>query len=127
MKKPVSSFILRIGLGLIFLFFGIGKFQNDIWAETMKNMPIFSLIPLNINTIVTIDGVIEVLTGIFLILGIFTRMTALIASLQLAAILFLLKFEETRDIGLLAMAISLTITGSNFLSIDNLINKDKNE
>lgn len=119
------SFILRIGLGIVFLIFGIGKFTGDIWAETIKAMPIFNSIPININTIVIIIGIMEVLTGLCLILGLFTRFFASLASLQLIMILILLKFGEVRDIGLLAAALSLAISGSRFLSIDNLRNKDE--
>src|SRR3989344_4520326 len=113
-----SPFILRIGLGLVFLIFGIGKFTGDIWAETIKAMPFFTSLPLSIELIVILIGLVEIITGLSLIIGFKTRIFAMIASLQLISILLLLKFEEIRDIGLLAAAISLSITGSDFLTIN---------
>jgi uncharacterized membrane protein YphA (DoxX/SURF4 family) len=105
----IALLILRISLGVVFLIFGIGKFQNDIWAQTIRNMEFFHGLPWSLDVTVLMIGVVETITGAALIAGIFTRLFAAVAAAQLMGILILLKFEETRDIGLLGAAIFLAI------------------
>ena len=113
MKSKYSNLILRLGLGIVFLIFGIGKFRNDIWSETIKNMTLFqNLVPFSLDIFVILIGVVEVLIAIFLIFGLFTRITALVAALELISILFLLKFQDVREIGLLAIALVLLLERS---------------
>lgn len=109
MKHEFASTILRVSLGIVFLIFGIGKFQDDIWAQTIKSMEIFQKLPWGVSVSVIIIGISEVVTGVFLILGIFTRIFSMIASLQLLTILMLLQFQEVRDIGLLGAAVYMAL------------------
>ncbi len=109
MKDKIAFTILRVSLGVVFLIFGIGKFQDDIWAQTIKSMEIFQELPWDVGITVFLIGVSEVVTGAFLILGVFTRLFSAIASLQLLVILVLLQFQEIRDIGLLGAAIYMAL------------------
>jgi len=56
MKNNFVSLIMRISLGTVFLMFGIGKFRNDIWAETIKGMDFFLKLPWNVNISVVVIG-----------------------------------------------------------------------
>lgn len=125
MKNKLAFLIMRISLGAVFLIFGIGKFKNDIWVETIKSMDFFLKLPWNVNISIIAIGLMEVVIGIALIIGLFTRFFAAVAAAQLIGILFLLKFEETRDIGLLGMAIYLAIADNGSFSIDWLWRKHK--
>ena len=109
MKDKIAFTILRVSLGVVFLIFGIGKFQDDIWAQTIKSMEVFQELPWDVGITVFLIGVSEVVTGAFLILGVFTRLFSAIASLQLLVILVLLQFQEIRDIGLLGAAIYMAL------------------
>lgn len=109
MRNRYAFLALRISLGIVFLIFGIGKFRNDIWAETIKTMDIFLKLPWNVDLSVFLIGVMETATGIALITGFFTRLFAAIAAAQLVGILFLLKFGEIRDIGLLGAALYIAV------------------
>ena len=120
--------LLRISLGGIFLYFGIGKFRGDIWAETMKTMEFFQMLPWNVEVLVHTIGIIEVLTGGFLVLGVFTRMAAILAAGQLIGILLLLRFQEIRDIGLLAASLYLAVVSDGTANPCRFFGKqDKNE
>ncbi len=125
LKNNSAFFIMRVSLGVIFLAFGIGKFQNDIWAETIKGMGFFQNLPWNVNLSVVLIGTMEVLTGVAFIIGLFTRFFAALAAVQLAGILILLKFQEIRDIGLLAMAVYMAIVDNPVFAIDRLWRKNK--
>ncbi len=125
MKKNIALFILRVGLGIVFLIFGIGKFRNDIWAETIRTMDFFIRLPWGVNITVTLIGITEILTGAALIVGLFTRFFAAVAAAQLMGIPILLKFQETRDMGLLGMAIYMAIVENDAFAIDRLWRKGK--
>jgi uncharacterized membrane protein YphA (DoxX/SURF4 family) len=128
MNKEYVPLILRIGLGIPFFWFGIDKFFNPIfWArfipEYMK-----SLIPISINSFMYLQGTIEVLVGIFLIIGLFTRITSYLSSIILIVVIISVGFNNIslRDVGLLSISISLIYLNSGKLSIDNLRGKLKN-
>lgn len=125
MKNKLAFLALRAALGMVFLIFGIGKFKNDIWAETIRAMDFFIRLPWDVNISVVLIGITEILTGAALIIGLFTRFFSAVAAAQLMGILILLKFEEARDIGLLGMAIYMTITDNKAFSADWFRRKNK--
>jgi len=112
--------ILRASLGVVFLLFGIGKFQNDIWAQTIRGMSFFLKLPWNINISIFLIGMSEVEIGLALICGLFTRFFAALAALELLGILILLRFAEARDIGLLGMAVYLAMVRNNGFGFNHL-------
>lgn len=121
--EEYSIFIIRIGLAVVFLLFGIDKFINpESW---FVYVPIFILQFTNLNFFIFLLGILETIIGLFLLIGFLNRLAALIAALFLLSIIFTIGYNEitVRDIGLLAMAISLIITKSNLLSLDSLIKK----
>lgn len=125
MVKSIGLFILRVSLGLVFLSFGIGKFQNDYWARSMEAMVFFRSLPWSAALSVQLAGLIEVATGAALIAGLFTRFFAALACGQLVVILALLNFQEIRDIGLLGAALYLTLSKDSVFGIDRLLNRHK--
>jgi uncharacterized membrane protein YphA (DoxX/SURF4 family) len=88
-------------------------------------MDFFTRLPWNVNVSVILIGLIEILTGIGLIAGLFTRLVATMAVVQLMGILFLLKFEEIRDIGLLGMAIYIAISDEDSFGVNWFLKKRK--
>lgn len=123
MKGKIAFTILRVSLGVVFLVFGVGKFQDDIWAQTIKSMEIFQGLPWDVDVTVFLIGVSEVVTGTFLILGIFIRIFSTIASLQLGTILILLQFQEIRDIGLLGMAIYMALVKEESFGFNRILTR----
>jgi uncharacterized membrane protein YphA (DoxX/SURF4 family) len=109
MKAKIARFILRGSLGAVFLIFGIGKFQNDYWARTMASLPFITALPWPAQASVWGVGVLECLTGLFLLSGFFVRPAAIAAAIQLTGILLLLQFQEIRDIALLGCALFLAL------------------
>ena len=120
MRNKIAVTILRVSLGVVFLIFGIGKFQDDIWAETIKSMAVFRGLPWSVNITVLLVGSSEVITGVFLILGFLTRFFSAVAAVQLLMILFLLQFQETRDIGLLGAAVYMALVKDTSLGVREL-------
>jgi uncharacterized membrane protein YphA (DoxX/SURF4 family) len=114
-----------VSLGIVFLRFGLGKLQHDYWARTIMMMDIFKLLPWDVSVTVQIIGLVEVITGIALISGFFTRLFAGIAGLMLMGILVLLNFSEIRDIALFTQALFLVMTKDEAYGICSLFKKTK--
>jgi len=125
MRRKLAWFILRVSLGAVFLIFGIGKFRNDIWAQTMRTMDFFQRLPWNVDTSIILAGITEVIIGICLILGFLSRFAAAVAVLMLVSILWLFSFQEIRDFGLLGAAACLMITPEVSWGIDWLVQAKK--
>lgn len=123
MKNRFAFLILRLSLGSVFLIFGIGKFRNDVWAQTIRSMDFFLRLPWDVGVSVFLIGLTETATGLALITGFFTRFFAVIAALQLSAILVLLNFQENRDIALLGAAIYIAIVNERSFNICSLWRK----
>ena len=123
MLRKIAFIILRVGLGIVFLLFGMNKFRGDIWAQTISNMEFFKHLPWNVNVSICLIGGSEIVVGVLLIAGVFIRFAGIIASAELLAILILLKFSETRDIGLLASAFYIAAAPSDDFGVVWFIKK----
>jgi len=118
----LAPFILRVVAGLIFMNLGVLAFKNE------KERWVISLSTLNIpnpRMAVKIFGVIEIISGISLILGFYTQIAALI----LALLTFTEAYVEYKDpailkrnfvfyIMLLAITLSLLLSGAGAFAID---------
>jgi uncharacterized membrane protein YphA (DoxX/SURF4 family) len=118
MKDKIPLVILRVGVGLVFLAFGIGKFQNDYLARTLQSMGLFQALPWDVHISTNLIGLLELFTGFLLMLGWFGHLAAGLAVAQLTVILFLFGFSEIRDLGLLGAAVCLFLTDDKTLSLD---------
>lgn len=132
-KIDVSTFVLRIVLGISFFVHGLVKFQGGIgniagWFDSM-GIPGF---------LAYVVGTVELVGGIALILGVGTRIvSALLAIILIGAIVkvkLALGFLGTAemagyelDLAFLVIALFLAVNGSKQWAIDNLIfNSSKN-
>jgi len=125
-NQKYSITITRIGLALVLLWFGIDELLNpEKWFSYIPSwLP--SIIPFNIESFIILNGLVEIIIGILLLIGLYTRIIAFFAALHLLSITIAVGYNDIgiRDFGLLAMAISLVFSGAGFLSLDN---RNKNE
>ncbi|MGJ9385473.1 DoxX family protein [Salipaludibacillus sp. CF4.18] len=125
-KFEIGTLILRVVLGLIFFVHGLDKFQGGIentvgWFESI-GLPGFLAYGV---------GLLELLGGIALILGLFSRVVSgLLALIMVGAIVkvklsagFIGGYEL--DLALLAIAVFIAINGSKAYSLDQIILKGK--
>jgi len=125
-NQKYSTAIIRVGLALVLLWFGIDEIANP------KNW--FGFIPswlttsptFNIENLIILNGILEIIVGVLLLIGFYTRIVAFIAALHLLFITIIVGYNEigVRDFGLTLMAVSLIFSGAGVLSLDN--KKDKN-
>ena len=121
LPKSWSTLILRLGIGIVFLFFGVDKFIHpEVWINWVSPRLLYYF-PFPQEVFIYLDGGLEAIIGVMLILGFYTRIFALIASLLIVGILATVGITDVtlRDVAILAGALSLVLTGSDKLSVDN--------
>ena len=116
-----TQLILRIGLGVVFFWFGVDKFLNPVFWASFVPQYINSILPISMNLFIYLQGIIEAIIGLFIIIGLFTRISSFLAAIILVVIIISLGFNDVtvRDFGLLSIAIYLIFTGAGSLSLDN--------
>jgi putative oxidoreductase len=122
--QPLALLLLRCGLALVFIFHGYPKLfgKTAVFVSAFKDIGLPAYL-------VYLVGAVEVLGGLLLILGLFTRPAALLLLLDMAAALWKYNFNEglyaVRDYELplvLALAVLLlATTGAGPLSLDRLV------
>ncbi len=118
--KDYSTLILRISLALVFLYFGFSQaLTPDNWTGYLPGFMTNTIItPTNI---VVMNGIMEIVLGIFLAIGLFTKFASLLLGLHLIGIAATIGFNPlgVRDFGLAAATLSLFFSGAGKWSIDN--------
>jgi len=116
-----SMFVLRVSLGAIFLAHGLQKIAG--FEDIVKFFAAIGL-PAILAYVVT---AIETIGGAFLILGLFTRTAAVGIIMVMLGAIFSVKMSKgfingyEFEVSLLAMAAALVLSGSNTLSLGNLL------
>jgi len=122
-KVDVAVLILRIGIAVPFIYAGLGKF--GMTQKMVQGM--FMMVGFPAGTaaaLTTLFGALEVLAGLFILLGLLTRFSALwmVIVLVLAASFFKLDFTQGpaiwKDPGLLGASLALLIYGGGKYSVD---------
>ena len=117
MNEDVGKLLLRVGLGGVFLWFGIDKFVHpEIWVNYIPEwFPMIVSEGLFINLL----GIVESLIGFFVLVGFYSQFAAGFAALMLIPIIFSLGYNEimVRDVGLFFMAVGIVFLGSGRYSL----------
>lgn len=124
--RPVALLLLRCGLALVFLFHGYPKLfgKTAVFVSAFKaiGLPAF---------LVYVAGVVELIGGLMLAVGLFTRLAALLLLLDMIAAVWKYnlsegiyavgEYELPLVLGLAVLA--LATTGAGAFSLDNLIRR----
>lgn len=124
MRITQGAEFLRIGISLVLLWFGANQLFNTSawlgWAPAWAyNLPI------SVSSVIIANGMLEVFLGTLLILGIFTRLSALILGVHLVVIVLNIGYNDiaVRDFGLAIATFAVYLNGPDSLSIDRIIKK----
>lgn len=128
-QKNYAPVVLRISLALVFLYFGISQaIAPDNWTGYLPSFMTNTIItPTNI---VVMNGIMEIVLGIFLAIGLYTKFASLVLGIHLIGIALTIGFNPkgVRDLGLAAATLSLFCSGAGPWSIDNKHRvKDQNQ
>jgi putative oxidoreductase len=119
--KPLGLFVLRLGVGGSFIFYGYPKLSDP--AAALKAFPSYGFPAY----FAYIAGILEVFGGGMLILGLFTRGAALLLAIEMGIVLGRTLLPKVGiyavgryDVPLLlgAASLALATTGAGLLSID---------
>ncbi len=109
--KKISFHILRIGLGITFLWIGVLIFKNpDAWGGYLQPWAV-NLLPVPLTDALIGTAILDIALGTLLLVDVFTWLTALISAAHLIIILIVSGITDitVRDIGLLAGVLALVI------------------
>ena len=124
-KNALGLLLLRIGLGEVFLWFGVDKFFHPFpWSQYIP--PWFtSLLPMKAFTFIYLMGVFESIVGLLVLLGLFTRLASVLSALLLLGIIGSLGYNEimVRDAGLFFLALGISMLGAGEWSLDQKMRK----
>lgn len=114
--------VLRIGISLVFVWFGTQQLLSaDMWIGFIPEW-VIKLSPVSATTLVHFNGALEVVFGTALMLGFFTRISALILALHMSHITFLVGYDSigVRDFAISVAAFSIFFNGADPFSLDHL-------
>ena len=119
-KRDVSSLILRLGVGLVFLYFGFSQLSSPLnWIGFVPEF--LPDIGLSLNNIVVLNGFFEIIFALFLIIGLYVRSSGILLSLHLFFTSFSIGFNPVgvRDFGLAVSTLVIFLIGPDKYCIDN--------
>ena len=121
MNKDYSVFVIRIGLALVLLWFGVDEIINPENWFSFFPQSLLPLLPFDLNTFFILNGTFEVIIGFLLLIGFYTRIIASISALHLLFITLSVGYNDiaVRNFGLTLMAVSLIFSGAGNFSLDN--------
>jgi uncharacterized membrane protein YphA (DoxX/SURF4 family) len=136
-KRNLAALFLRFGLGGLFLYSGIGKLTSPNPAGLYATVANSQLLPAPIDLVfATALPYWEVMFGVFFIVGVFTRMTAVAALLAFISYTIYLAqpASQTRlatvglasaminhNVAYMLMCVAIGISGAGAYSVDALI------
>ena len=111
--------IARWGLGIVFFLFGILQFTSP--ESFYGYIPAFANnFGMSSATLILLNGILDFAIGVLLLLGIFTRIVAIVAAVHLLVIILGLGWNDitVRDIGLMIVAVAIAVHGSDELCLE---------
>lgn len=100
--QVIAPTVLRIGMSMVILWFSIEQFlHTQAWTAYVPDYAV-SMSHLSATTLVYFNASFELVFGLLLLFGILTRISALLLSLHLFDIMFVVGYGEigVRDFGL---------------------------
>ena len=107
--------ILRVGLGLTILWFGISQLVNpNEWIGYLPEWA-FSISVISTITFVILNGIFETLTAAMLITNQYSKLSAILLSIHMIVIVFHLGYNDIaiRDIGIFFGCLALVFLLEN--------------
>lgn len=126
--RPFAPVVLRIGLGLVMIWFGLKQLTSP--TEWIGYLPKWiDILPISPENFVYLNGWFEIIFGILLVKGFHTRIVAGLLSLHLLGITFTVGYNEIglRDFGLSVALFSIFLHGSSSWSLDEYFKLRKQE
>lgn len=118
--------ILRFGIVSLFLWFGISQVMSaENWIAWVPEWPI-DLTGLSAQSIVLLNGWFEIVLGIFLALGFYTRVAATLLALHLLFVAYEIGYNDigVRDFALAVSTLALALFAPDQYTLDTKLKKE---
>lgn len=127
-RNEIGALILRLIVGVIFIFHGLDKLQGGI-TETITQFKEYSIPYAEIAGYCVVG--VELIGGIFLIIGFSIRFVSLLLIVLMIGAIMTVKFEQgflngyEFNIAIIGIALYLLLSGNRLLALDQLFNHKK--
>lgn len=117
--QKYSSTVLRIGIGLVIIYFSSQQFINpSSWISFLPSWT--TSLPISQIQFVYLNAYFELIFGILLIIGFYIRIVAALLTLHMLGIVLSIGYNPTgmRDFGIFIALLSISLHEVNHLSVD---------
>ncbi len=128
-SENLGKTILRFGIAFVFIWFGVSQLQNQsMWTSYIPEN-VLSILNTSAVNMVLFNGSMEVVLGLCLFVGFYSRVSALILGIHIASITFIIGFNPTgiRDFGITVGTLASFLIGPGKFSLDYFLNKNKSQ
>ena len=125
MDRDIPKVVLRVGLAIVFLYFGFSQIQSpDNWIGYLPEF-FTTLDNITPNNIVMFNGFLELTLGIYLLIGLYVRFASAILGLHLIGIVFSVGLSPVgiRDFGLTIATLVIFLNGVDKFSMDHKLSR----
>jgi len=122
--KQYAPATVRIGAALVFIWFGLEQLLSA--SEWMGWLPNYALsLPMSAITLVELNGTLEAVSGLLLLVGLYTRLTASLLAFHMAHIISVVGYGEigVRDFGIFMATLSIMLHGVDDFSLDSFFSR----
>lgn len=116
---PYAPSVVRAGVSFVFLWFGLSQLVSpENWTAWLPawvfNLPVKEL------SLIYLNGSFEVILGLSLLLGVFTRVSALLLSLHMLHITWTVGYNDigVRDLGLAIATFGVFLFGPDRIALE---------
>lgn len=123
--EPLAPPMVRIGIGLVLLWFSVNQFMSpEAWSRMVPSYAT-TLTGLSSLQLVQLNASFELVLALALIIGLFVRVAGLLAALHIFQIVTILGYNAigVRDFGLAVAALSVFFRGSDAYATERLFLK----
>jgi uncharacterized membrane protein YphA (DoxX/SURF4 family) len=120
--KTLAPTFLRISMSLVILWFGVQQIIDP--TSWLGFLPAWTAsLPISQIHFIYFNGTFEIIFGIFLLIGFYTRIVALVLALHLLDIAYTVGYNAIgiRDLGLALSTMTIFLYGADGLTFDLLI------
>jgi len=113
-KSELAKAVLRLGVGAIFLTFGIWQLINSTsWIGYIPGY-VYSF-GISVSLVIVLNGILDLVIGLSLVSGIYLRFFSVIGILRILVIAFSIGFNDVfvRDVGIAIALVAVYLNGED--------------
>jgi len=125
--SPYAPAVLRVGISLVFLWFAFQQLTDTAtWTGFVPDIAM-SLSGLSAETLVLINGVFEMLAGLALVAGFYTRLAATLLALHMFHLVYIVGYSAigVRDFGIAIATLSIALSEIDQWTLDKYLEAEQ--